>query len=78
VFIYNDRPGVLGQIGATLASAGINIDDVRNPHDSKCEKSIAIIKVNQKVPVTVIDKIAAEIQADTWFNIDFQTGEHHV
>jgi D-3-phosphoglycerate dehydrogenase / 2-oxoglutarate reductase len=78
VFIYNDRPGVLGHIGAALASASINIDDVRNPHDSKCEKSIAIIKVNQKVPANVLDKIAVEIKADTWFNIDFQTGEHHV
>mgnify|MGYP000894225558 CR=1 FL=1 len=78
VFIYDDRPGVLGHIGAALASAGINIDDVRNPHDSKCEKSIAILKVNQKVPCAVIDGIAADIKASTWFAIDFQSGEHHV
>ncbi|HMO49702.1 MAG TPA: NAD(P)-dependent oxidoreductase [Kiritimatiellia bacterium] len=76
VFIYNDRPGVLGQIGAALAGAGINIDDVRNPHDSKCEKSIAIIKVNRKVATETLDKIAAEIHADTWFTIDFQASEH--
>lgn len=76
VFIYNDRPGVLGHIGAALASASINIDDVRNPHDSKCEKSIAIIKVNQKVAAEILNKIAGEIQATTWFAIDFQSAEH--
>jgi D-3-phosphoglycerate dehydrogenase len=77
VFIYDDRPGVLGLIGAALASAGINIDDVRNPHDSKCAKSIAIMKVNQQVPAEVLEKIAAGIKADTWFTINFQSGEHH-
>ncbi len=78
LFIYDDRPGVLGHIGAALAAAKVNIDDVRNPHDSKCEKSIAIIKVNQKVPDEVLAKIASDIKADTWFSIGFQTGEHHV
>lgn len=74
VFIYKDRPGVLGRIGAALADAGINIDDVRNPHDSKCEKSIAIVKVNCKVAAEVLDKIAGDIQAETWFAIDFDPG----
>jgi len=78
VFIYNDRPGVLGRIGAALASASINIDDVRNPHDTKCEKSIAIIKVNQKIAAETLNKIAADIEATSWFAIDFQAGEHHV
>lgn len=77
VFIYDDRPGVLGRIGASLAAANINIDDVRNPHDSKCQKSIAIIKVNQKVPAEKLDEIARDIKADTWFSIDFQASERH-
>lgn len=71
LFIYDDRPGVLGHIGAALAAAKINIDDVRNPHDSKCEKSIAILKVNQKVPGDVLSRIASDIKAETWFSIDF-------
>lgn len=63
-FIYQDRPGVLVRIAAALAAASINIDDVRNPHDQKGLKSIAILKVNQKVPVDVIETIRMEIQAD--------------
>ena len=63
VFTYRDRPGVIGQIGAALARAGINIDDTRNPHDSKGEQSIAIFKVNQAVPDGVLKDIAREIKA---------------
>ena len=31
LFIYKDRPGVIGQIGQALAEAGLNINDMRNP-----------------------------------------------
>jgi len=64
IFIYTDRPGVLGQIGAALAESSINIDDVRNPHDSKGEKSLALLKVNQPVADDVVERIAALIDAD--------------
>jgi len=70
VFIYEDRPGVLGQIGAALAAAGVNIDDVRNPHDSKGVNSLAIIKVNQPVSDEIVAQIAADIQARTAFHIE--------
>jgi D-3-phosphoglycerate dehydrogenase len=70
-FIYKDRPGVLGQIGAALAKAGINIDDVRNPHDSKQEKSIAILKINKAVPEDIIRRIADGIGASSAFHIEF-------
>lgn len=60
---YNDRPGVLGRIGAALAAAGINIDDVRNPHDSRGRQSLAILKVNRPVPDAVLDSLARDIQA---------------
>lgn len=66
-FTYKDRPGVLGRIGAALAQAGINIDDVRNPHDLKGETSIAIVKVNKAVPDDVIKGIARDIEATTGF-----------
>ncbi len=70
VFIYKDRPGVLGQIGAALAGAGVNIDDVRNPHDSKGENSIAILKVNQKVPEEIVQRVAKAIDAHCAFCVE--------
>lgn len=65
IFTYEDRPGVLGCIAATLAEEQINIDDVRNPHDPSGTRSIAIIKVNQPVPDRVINRIAKEVDATT-------------
>ena len=67
VFVYADRPGVLGTIAARLAAAKVNIDDVRNPHDSKGEESIAIVKVNQPVSEDVIGSIVNEIEARVGF-----------
>jgi D-3-phosphoglycerate dehydrogenase len=70
VFIYKDRPGVLGQIGAALAAAHINIDDVRNPHDSKGVESIAILKVNQPVPSRGPVPDRRDIKATTHFSVE--------
>ena len=64
ILSYLDRPGVLGQVGAALARANINIDDVRNPHDSRGIQSLAWVKVNRDVPDHVIAEIAAAIEAD--------------
>lgn len=62
-FAYRDRPGVMGQIGAALAAAGINIDDIRNPHDSSGEHSIAILRVNQPAPDDLTHRIGEQIDA---------------
>ncbi|MBU0678266.1 MAG: ACT domain-containing protein [Verrucomicrobia bacterium] len=70
IFTYDDRPGVLGRIGAALAEAGVNIDDVRNPHDSKGRQSLAMLRVNQEVPGSVIDDISKEIEADLGFCVE--------
>jgi len=70
MFIYNDRPGVLGCIAAAMAAAGINIDDVRNPHNSAGDQSLAILKVNQVVSSDLVKKVAADISATTAFYIN--------
>jgi D-3-phosphoglycerate dehydrogenase / 2-oxoglutarate reductase len=63
LFTYIDRPGVLGEIAGAMAKEGINIDDVRNPHDASGERSIAILKVNKPVPEKVLAKVAGKIDA---------------
>lgn len=69
MFMYDDRPGVIGKIGARLAEASINIEDMRNPHDPKTNRSLAILKVNQAVPDDVIESIKSEIDAQAAFSI---------
>jgi D-3-phosphoglycerate dehydrogenase len=68
-FLYDDRPGVIGVIGRTLAESGVNIEDMRNPHDPKTNRSLAILKVNQRVPGTIIDAISKEIRSIAAFHI---------
>lgn len=70
-FCYKDRPGVLGQIGASLAEAGVNIDDVRNPHDSRGETSLAILKVSGDFSQSLVDQVAEKIQASFAFALNF-------
>jgi len=68
-FLYDDRPGVLGTIGQKLASKGINIEDVRNPHDPKTNRSLAIMRTNPMAHQELVDEIAKEIQAIASFSI---------
>ena len=69
LFLYDDRPGILGAIGVKLAGRGINIEDVRNPHDPKTNHSLAIMKVNQRVPDDLTQDISREIKAISAFSI---------
>ncbi|MDE0839050.1 MAG: 3-phosphoglycerate dehydrogenase family protein [Kiritimatiellae bacterium] len=68
-FLYDDRPGVFGTIGAKLASRGINIEDVRNPHDRKTNRSLAIMKTNTPAPDDLVAEIGAAIDAHAAFSM---------
>lgn len=70
-FLYEDRPGVIGTIGRMLAEAGVNIEDMRNPHDQDSNRSLAILKVNQLVKDDVMKRIQNEIEARAAFCITF-------
>jgi D-3-phosphoglycerate dehydrogenase len=68
-FLYEDRPGVIGAIGSRLARAAVNIEDMRNPHDAKTNRSLAILKVNQPVADELVKDISREIHALSAFAI---------
>jgi predicted regulator of amino acid metabolism with ACT domain len=61
--LYDDRPGVIASISRKLADAGINIEDMRNPHNAKTKRSLAIIKLNQPVADDLIQSIKDDIAA---------------
>lgn len=60
---YQDRPGVIAGITTTLARHGINIEDIRGPHDVKSGNSIAICKVNQPIDRPICDEITRDVSA---------------
>jgi len=61
--VYDDRPGVIATVSRKLADAGINIEDMRNPHDPKTNRSLAIVKVNACVGEPLLADIRKEIKA---------------
>lgn len=69
-FMYRDRPGIMGAIGAALAAAHINVDDTRIPHDRTGEHSMAILKVNKPVPAAVMTDISQKIEAHSAFSLE--------
>lgn len=62
-FLYDDRPGVIAAISRKLADAGFNIEDIRNPHDLRTNRSLAIFKLYEKVPAELIRTIGHDIKA---------------
>ena len=68
---YKDRPGVVGRIGAALAEANINIEDVRHSHHVPSDQSMAICRVNTPVPDELVAKIAKDIGANVSFAATF-------
>jgi len=71
LFLYKDRPGVIGTIGRMLAERNINIEDMRNPHDPKTDRSLAILKISEVVPEKDLQLMKAEIEAIAVFSITF-------
>jgi len=66
---YEDRPGVLAAITGAIAEAGINIDDIRSPHDKKAHYSLAVLKTNQAVPEATIGQIKERTGAQVAFAV---------
>ncbi|MCM8526057.1 MAG: ACT domain-containing protein [Lentisphaeraceae bacterium] len=69
IFNYEDRPGVIAQITQILADEGLNIDDIRSPHNAKGNRSIAVLKVNKAVSQETIEKIKAKLNCEVGFHL---------
>ena len=54
-----------------LADADVNIEDMRNPHDKKTNRSLAILKVNREVSCDLMQSIKQAIEAVAAFCIRF-------
>jgi len=61
--LYDDRPGVIASIARKLADADINIEDMRNPHNKKSQRSLAIFRISQPISSDLLQVIKAELNA---------------
>jgi D-3-phosphoglycerate dehydrogenase len=69
MFLYDDRPGVIATIGSKLAAAGINIEDMRNPHHAQTNRSLVIMKINKTPAAALVDEIRGAIEAISAFSV---------
>ncbi|MCL1888542.1 MAG: NAD(P)-binding domain-containing protein [Kiritimatiellaeota bacterium] len=61
--VYDDRPGVIATISRRLADQGVNIEDMRNPHDPRTQRSLVIFKLDQRVTPALLNDIAKDVDA---------------
>ena len=66
-FQYKDRPGVVGHIGAALAEAHLNIEDVRHSPHPPTDQSMAIFRLNAPASKELVKKLASELGASMAF-----------
>lgn len=52
-----DKPGVIGQLGTILGSAGINIASMQVSRNKKGEKAVSFVSVDGEIPENVMQKL---------------------
>ncbi|MGW5189927.1 phosphoglycerate dehydrogenase [Kribbella sp. NPDC004138] len=69
---YEDRPGIVGQIGRILGDADVNIAGMQVSRDRKGGKALVALSVDSKIEPAVLDDISAAVQADTARTVDLE------
>jgi D-3-phosphoglycerate dehydrogenase len=59
VFMNNDKPGVIGNIGTTLGQNKINISHMQFGRESEGGLAMSVVSVDSVVPDAVMDKLRA-------------------
>jgi D-3-phosphoglycerate dehydrogenase len=62
-FLYTDRPGVVGSVGAALGEAGINIAGAQVSRTNRGGEALMAVTVDSPVPADLLARIAALIGA---------------
>ena len=69
---YEDRPGIVGQIGRILGDAEVNIAGMQVSRDRKGGKALVALAVDSAIATGVLDDIAGAVQADTARTVDLE------
>ena len=62
-FVYTDRPGVVGTVGAALGEAAINIAGAQVSRTNRGGEALMAVTVDSPVPADLLARIAARIGA---------------
>lgn len=70
VFIYQDRPGIVGQVGQVLGENGINIAGMQVARRTEGEQALCLLSVDSTVPQNVLATVGTLIGASTAREVD--------
>ena len=62
-FVYTDRPGVVGAVGAALGEAGVNIAGAQVSRTTRGGQALMAVTVDSPVPADLLAEIAKRIGA---------------
>ncbi|HWB65279.1 MAG TPA: phosphoglycerate dehydrogenase [Mycobacteriales bacterium] len=60
---YDDRPGIVGQVGQLLGTAGVNIAGMQVARRAAGGAALMVLTVDSAIPAAVLDDIAAAVGA---------------
>lgn len=69
---YEDRPGIVGRVGAVLGDAGVNIAGMQVIRDKEGGKALIALTVDTVVPDDILASISETIEADITRQIDLE------
>lgn len=69
---YEDRPGIVGKVGALLGDAEVNIAGMQVIRDQEGGKALIALTVDSAVPDDILTSISAEIDAEIARQIDLE------
>ncbi|MEU3309815.1 phosphoglycerate dehydrogenase [Nocardiopsis sp. NPDC006832] len=69
---YEDRPGIVGKVGALLGDSEVNIAGMQVIRDKEGGKALIALTVDSAVPDEILISIGAEIEADIVRQIDLE------
>lgn len=69
---YEDRPGIVGKVGALLGDSEVNIAGMQVIRDKEGGKALIALTVDSAVPDEILTSIGAEIEADIVRQIDLE------
>ena len=72
VFLYEDRPGVIGTLGRLLGEQDINIAGMQVARNEDSKQALAVLTVDSALPQDLLDKLRGEIGAVVAREVDLQ------
>ncbi|MFI5042028.1 MAG: ACT domain-containing protein, partial [Acidimicrobiales bacterium] len=64
VLSYEDRPGMVGEIGSILGRNNVNIASMHVGRRTRRGRAIVVLLLDEDVPPEVVEKVAKAVEAD--------------